>query len=68
MRILAIPITGGDRLDEWMPEFLELMKHVARDLNCTELRGYASRDGWIRKLKPHGWEIAHTTIRCKVGE
>ena len=64
-KALYIPITSGTNLDEWMPEFLELAKSVGRDHGCSELRGLASRKGWMSKLKPYGWEEVFTTIRCK---
>jgi len=66
IKALYIPITGGDDLDEWMPRFLELAEGIARDYRCTEMRGLAVRAGWLRKLKPYGWEPVHTVIRCPV--
>jgi len=66
IKALYIPITGGDELDEWLGEFLEKVKSIARDYGCTEIRGKAVRNGWIRKLKPYGWEPVHTVIHCPV--
>ena len=67
-RVLYIPIVGGDELDNWMEDFLKVATAVAKDYNCTELRGMAARRGWMRKLKPYGWEECFTTVRCKLGE
>lgn len=67
-RCLYIPITAGEELDVWMEEFLEVAKRVAKDYQCDEIRGIACRNGWLRKLKPYGWDTAYTTIRYKLGE
>jgi len=66
LRILYIPITGGDRLNEWMKDFLILAKNIARDYNCTRLRGLAVRKGWMRVLKQHDWHTVHEVIECEV--
>ena len=67
-RVLYIPLTGGDKLDLWMPKFLDVAKAIARDYRCEELRGLAVRKGWMKKLAPMGWEEVHTVISCNVGE
>ena len=68
IRSLYIPITGGNRLDEWMEDFLNVCKAIAKDFKCTQLRGLAVRKGWMRKLEPLGWEEVHTVIKCEIGE
>jgi hypothetical protein len=67
-KVLYIPITGGDRLDEWMDRFLEIANAIALDLGCHELRGIASRAGWLRMLKAkgHDWYRLHEVVGCKV--
>ena len=67
-KALFIPVVGGYDLDEWMPEFLVIAKAIAKDYECTELRGLAVRPGWTKKLKPHGWENVHMVIKCDLGE
>lgn len=68
LRALYIPITGGDRMSEWMEDFLRVAKAIAKDFNCTELRGLAVRKGWMRVLEKHDWETVHTVIKCEIGE
>lgn len=65
-KALFIPITGGDRMDEWLDRFMELAHAMARDLGCDELRGMACRKGWFRALEKHDWYQLHTVIGCKV--
>ncbi len=64
-KVLFIPITGGDRLHEWLADFLDIAHAIARDYQCSELRGMA-RPGWIKVLKEHGWNPVHTIIGCPV--
>ena len=66
MKILYIPITAGTDMENWIKEFLDIAKAIALDHGCDELRGMAVRDGWLKKLKPYGWEPMFTTVRCKV--
>lgn len=68
VKVLFIPITAGSEMDLWLDRFLEIAIAIAKDYGCDELRGLACRDGWLRKLKPYGWEEVFTTIRYKIGE
>jgi len=67
-KVLYIPITAGEEMDLWLEDFLDVAKAIAKDYNCTELRGMTVRTGWLAKLKPYGWEHHFTTIRCEIGE
>ena len=68
LRSLFIPLIGGTEMDEWMDRFLRIVKALAKDYNCTELRGLAARKGWMRKLEPLGWSEVSTIIKCDVGD
>lgn len=68
VKALFIPITAGGEMDLWLDKFMDIAIAIAKDYGCSELRGLASRDGWLRKLKPYGWEPVFTTIRCDIGE
>lgn len=65
-RALYIPITAGERMSEWLEDFLKMAMDIAKDLNCQELRGISCRPGWIKALKSHGWYNINTVIGCKV--
>lgn len=67
-KILYVPITAGAEMELWLDEFLKIAIAIAKDYNCIELRGLAVRNGWLRKLKPYGWEELFTTIRYKIGD
>lgn len=67
-RVLYIPITGGERMDEWLERFLSFAANVGRDLKCEELRGLACRKGWLRALNKteQEWYPIHEVIGCKI--
>lgn len=65
-KVLYIPITGGDRMDEWLDRFMSLAHAIARDLKCNEIRGMSCRKGWLKALKDHDWYHVHEVIGCKV--
>lgn len=65
-KVLYIPNTGGDRMDEWLDRFMEIAHAIAQDLGCDELRGMACRKGWLRALKEHDWYPIHEVIGCRV--
>ena len=66
LRAMYIPIVGGNYMDEWLEESFEVAKAIAKDLNCSEVRGLAARKGWLRRLKDMNWEEIVTVIRCPV--
>lgn len=66
LRAMYIPVVGGDYMDEWLEESFEIAKAIAKDLNCSEVRGLAARKGWMRRLKNMNWEEIVTVIRCPV--
>jgi hypothetical protein len=66
LRAMYIPVVGGDYMDEWLEESFEVAKAIAKDFNCSEVRGLAARKGWLRRLKDMNWEEITTVIRCPV--
>ena len=66
LRAMYIPVVGGEYMDEWLEESFEVAKALAKDLNCSEVRGLAARKGWMRRLKNMNWEEIVTVIRCPV--
>ena len=53
--VLYIPITSGERMEEWLDTFLEIAEQIARSSNCESLRGISCRgntkgDAWVRRL------------------
>lgn len=66
IRAMYIPVVGGTNMDKWADRFLEFAKAVAKDLDCTELRGLAARKGWVRYLADKGWEEVNVALRCEL--
>ena len=62
LRSLLVPVFGGDGLFEWGAEWLEVIKKIATELNCAEIRGLAVRGGWMRILKDYGFSESHVVI------
>lgn len=65
LRVLTIPMAGGDRLDEWMELFITYCTQVAKDRDCTQLRGFAARRGWGRKVSGD-WCLLNETYKLEV--
>lgn len=68
IKALYIPVVGGDELSEWMDQFLDVAHAIAKDFECTQLRGIAARKGWLKVLQTKGWEEVCTIIKCEVGK
>ena len=63
-----IPCVGGEDFDGWVHQFFEYCKMIAKEFNCTEIRGCAVRKGWLRKLSQLGyeWTDLSTIIKYEV--
>lgn len=68
LRSLLIPVLGGAGLEDWGPQWFLFMQALAKDLGCSELRGLAARDGWLRKLKAYDWKESHTVITFQLNK
>lgn len=66
---LCLPMIGGEFMEEWMLDFLDLAKAIAKDFNCTELRGFAVRKGWLRKARIHNqdWHEEYAVVTHQLG-
>ena len=58
-------------MSEWLDKFLIIAQAIAKDLNCTTLRGFSCRgthgkDAWLRALNKNKtenkWEQVYTCI------
>ena len=67
-RVLTIPIIAGDKMPLWMERFMEVMKQIAKDYECTAIRGFAAREGWIKLLQPLGYKKLHTVLQYEIEE
>jgi hypothetical protein len=68
LRCLVFPMIGGHRAHEWVDQFLNVAKNLAIEYNCSELRGFATRKGWMRMLEPKGFKEAHVVMTCQLDE
>lgn len=63
---MFIGSVGGKYLNEWMDRALSIIKAIAKDFGCTEIRGGSARKGWMKKLKDTGFKETYTTLCCEV--
>jgi len=68
LKSLLIPIFGGDKMFSWGEDFIVFLKMLAKQFNCTELRGMAVRDGWMRALKSKGWIETYSVIKLPLDD
>ena len=68
LRTLAIPLVGGSGFLKMLVECDEFLRSTAKSMNCSYIRGFSVRGGWLSKIGKFGWEAGHEIIRCKVGE
>jgi hypothetical protein len=66
LRALYIPVVGGENMNEWLADSFEVAKAIAKDFNCTEVRGLSVRKGWMRVLTKMNWQVITTVISCPV--
>lgn len=57
----AIGSASDVPMDSWFEQAFEVLKGIAGDLGCSEIRGHAGRMGWARRLKDTGWKEAYVT-------
>jgi hypothetical protein len=61
-KILSLPFVGGKEMFRWL-NLTEIIKEFAREKKCDFAEGYA-RDGWLKVLKPLGFEKSYSIIKC----
>jgi hypothetical protein len=66
LRVLLIPVVGGTEAFDWGPDFLSFCREIAKSLGCTEMRGFSSRQAWLKVLRDYGWYESHFVIKCDV--
>lgn len=67
MKALFIPMLGGDEFFEWFDQAFAVVKAIAKDFGCSQIRA-AGRRGWTKALRPHGWEEQYTIIKYDIGD
>lgn len=59
-RVCAIPITGGDRLAEWL-HLLPVIEEWAKRVGCVRIEA-TGRSGWERALRRQGYRAITTQV------
>lgn len=63
-RVLDIILTSGFDLPRWITH-LEDIENIAKEFKCSESR-ILGRDGWVKVLKPFGYEKTQVVLRKKL--
>ena len=61
-KVLSFPVVAGENIDDWLLPMMEVGEAFGRHHNCKYIEGYG-RKGWLRKLKPYGWNDHSITTR-----
>ena len=64
-RVLMCPAIGGERIDEWLEDFANVLRSMGKEYLCDEIRG-AGRPGWERKAKSLGLKPIMTVFNLGV--
>ena len=63
-RSLNITTLGGGRIHEWNMMLLQTLKNIANKYKCDDIRIYLVRKGWIKAMKPYGFNLIGDREYC----
>lgn len=69
--IMSVGSASELPMDEWGPPFMPVIKQLAIELGCDQIRSTASRRGWSKWAKKQnmlGWEEAYYTYVLNIGD
>lgn len=66
LRTLLVAFVSGEGMNEWFLQVEDFCVNMAKNLNCTEIRGMAVRDGWGRFLKDKQYKQTHVIYTKQV--
>jgi len=61
MKRLRLVLIGGHEIEEWLDMVSECMDKFAKENNCSGIELWG-RKGWIKRLKPLGYEEYETVV------
>ena len=64
-RILNIGTAGGEVMDEWLDEFMEVIVTLAKAHQADSIY-IQGRDGWIKKMRKYYFNKAYTVLERTV--
>jgi len=60
-----IVLCGGERMDDWLDQFMDTIKPLVRDQGCEAIT-IMGRAGWQRKMKPYGFSETARILEVKL--
>lgn len=64
-KVCHIMTVGGDDLETWVEEFVEIWKAIGRETGCSHL-SIKGRKGWERYARKHGFKHSYTYMRLEL--
>lgn len=61
-RVLRASPAAGD-LQEILTRGVREVEQIARDNRCSQVEVRAGREGWVKALAPHGYEVTAIILR-----
>jgi hypothetical protein len=59
-KLLGMQFCGGEELDTWKPQMLDLLKRFARDSGCEAIES-TGRPGWAKVFQNDGYKATWVT-------
>lgn len=65
LRSLRVPIIGGEEIDMWLDQAVQIWRQLAKEMMCDRALGMG-RPGWERKMRKHGLKKTHVTYELDI--
>lgn len=64
-KVCHIMTVGGDDMEQWVDEFVEVWKAIGIETGCSHL-SIKGRAGWARYARKHGFKHSYTYMRLEL--
>lgn len=64
-KLLGMQFCGGEELDTWKPQMLDLLKRFARDSGCEAIES-TGRPGWAKVFQNDGYKATWVTYELPI--
>ena len=64
-RVMCIMTAGGEALDRWLPEIMEVIYKIAKEQQADSI-SINGRKGWLKILEKYNYKHLYTVLSCEV--